>query len=489
MARRLAPVPETAPRALGLVRVSRERDGMVSPEIQRVSISDYSAGRGYELVDWVEGIDQSGSRARSAWWPTLEAAVAAVEAGTYDVLVVWKFSRAARHRLRWAVALDRVEAAGGRLESATEQIDVATSAGRFTRGMFGEVAAFEAERTGEGWKEAHASRVRSGRPHTGKPKFGYSYDPEAKLHRPDPVTGPVLADLYARYVAGESMYSLVRWLNGRGLRTTVGGTWGAESLRRVLDAGFGAGFFMAGGDPKRRVKATLHRGVHEPVIDGALWQAYLDARAARRSTAPRTERSRYVLSGLVRCQCGGAMVPGRYGQRVLYRCEQKYSRGIDCQMTYVRAELVDGAVVEWLEGLASEVDKAKDAALLAGARRSSREAEAQRLAREVTRAEEALTRLAVGNASTPLPAGVYEASVAELSAQLAALRDAQAEAQRQARASIDDPAATALGLLEAWDEWPVEVRRQILRGLLARVLVTVENGEHSVIPEPAWEGV
>jgi hypothetical protein len=90
------------PRALGLVRVSKERDGMISPEVQRVAISDYAAARGYEITGWLEGIDESGSRARSAWWPRLDQAVAAVEAGEYDVILVWKYSRVARHRLRWA---------------------------------------------------------------------------------------------------------------------------------------------------------------------------------------------------------------------------------------------------------------------------------------------------------------------------------------------------------------------------------------------------
>src|SRR6476660_7321680 len=149
----LRPVPESPPRVLGLIRVSKERDGVVSPEVQRTAISDYSAARGYEITGWLEGLDESGSRARSAWWPRLDQAVAAVEAGEYDVIVVWKFSRTARHRLRWAVALDRVESAGGQLESATEQVDTTTSTGRFTRGMLAELNAFEAERIGEVWKE------------------------------------------------------------------------------------------------------------------------------------------------------------------------------------------------------------------------------------------------------------------------------------------------------------------------------------------------
>jgi site-specific DNA recombinase len=59
------------------------------------------------------------------------------------------------------------------IESATEQIDTTTSTGRFTRGMLAEMAAFEAERIGDTWREAHSRRVRMGLPKDGKPRFGY----------------------------------------------------------------------------------------------------------------------------------------------------------------------------------------------------------------------------------------------------------------------------------------------------------------------------
>jgi hypothetical protein len=56
----LRPVPESPPRVLGLIRVSKERDGMVSPEVQRVAIADYAAHRGYQVVGWLEGSTSRG---------------------------------------------------------------------------------------------------------------------------------------------------------------------------------------------------------------------------------------------------------------------------------------------------------------------------------------------------------------------------------------------------------------------------------------------
>jgi site-specific DNA recombinase len=59
-----------------------------------------------------------------------------------DVIVVWRWSRVSRNRLDWAVAVDRVEAVGGRLDSATEPFDVRTPTGRFARGTLAKFATY-----------------------------------------------------------------------------------------------------------------------------------------------------------------------------------------------------------------------------------------------------------------------------------------------------------------------------------------------------------
>jgi len=458
VSRALRAVPETAPRALGLVRVSKERDGMISPEVQRVAIADYAADRGYEVTGWLEGIDESGSRARSAWWPRLDQAVASVEAGEYDVILVWKYSRVARHRLRWAVAIDRVEDAGGRLESATEQFDTTTSSGRLARGMLAELQAFEAERIGEVWKDVHRSRVTAGKPATGKPKWGYCYDPVAKLHRPDPETGPVLADLYRRYIAGESVYGLVRWLNHHGWRTTQDGTWSERSLRRVMDSGFASGQFMVAGQ--------LHPGIHEPLIDAATWRAYLDARTTRRARPARAARSQYLLSGLVRCgRCGGRMVAGQFGHAhaAKYRCRAGKEKGPEvCQGGYVMAAYLERLVLEDLQRVASRIDEHTDANTAAAARRTAVRSDSRRLAREIGRVEEAMTRLAVQHAKSPLPEKVHAQAAAELQAELIALRESLESTERDLRATEVRPSTEARRLLESWDTRPVEHRREAL---------------------------
>lgn len=477
---------------------------MISPETQEHAIREYCASHGHTLADapdgqpFLYGIDESGSQRRSSWWRKLDQAVSLVEAGEYDGIVVWKFSRTARHRLKWAVALDRVETAGGVIESATEQFDTTTSAGRFARGMVAEMNAFEAERIGETWTEAHMARVRAGLPHSGKPRWGYLYDRDQKMHLPHPDQGPVLADMYARYVAGESVYALVRWLNAHGWRTNADRPWSDRSLRRVLDSGFASGRFS--------YRGVLHDGQHEALISDDLWQAYQDARAARRTMPARVERSPYLLSGMVRCaRCGGTMNasysdPGlKYdkkrgkwytngGPSVKYRCKRaKEQGGQTCRGGYIKMELVEEHVRQWLEELAAAVDESAAGQAVAAARRTTAVSEAARLAREAAAVHGAMTRLVVQNAERPLPASVFDRSMGELEERARSLAGALQVAERTARRAVRDPAAAAAGLLAQWETLPVAARREVLRGLMDCVLVRSGRGVDRFMLVVPWE--
>lgn len=467
-------VPDLPVRVLGAIRVSKERDEMVAPEVQQRAITDYCRPRGYVIVGWVQGPDDSGSRTDSKWWAKLDGMIEQVEAGTVDGIVVWKFSRTARHRLKWAVALDRIETAGGRLESATEQVDATTSTGRFTRGMLAELNAFEAERIGEVWKEVQANRVRNGFTHNGKGRFGYVYDRAAKLHRPDPQTAMVLAELYRRFTAGESCYALASDLNRRAIHTSTGGMWRDGGVRRALESGFGAGLVKYNG--------VLYPGAHEPVINPGEWQAYQDARVRRRSYAPRSNDSPYLLSGLIRCSCGSAMLGGTFGtgRHLKYRCERRRATGgAGCPAGYVAAAYVHDKVYGWLVDLAEEIDDAALHTTLVDDAAEARRRDADRLAREVARLENAAIRVVEQEAMDPSSDPVvYAQARTNLQQQLAAARAAATDAAVQARGLERGYEQLVRPLVDDWDTLLVSGRRDILRSLIGHV---------EVWPAPAGE--
>lgn len=248
----LRPVSVTPPRALGYVRVSRERDDMTSPEIQETAIRDYCARNGHDLIEILPDLDLSG------WfWKRrkVEQAIMRVESGEINVIVVWKISRIARdpRRLDWPIAVDRVESVGGRLESATEPFDTSTPSGRFSRGVLAELAAFESERMGEMRNETHQRRWKNGLLHDEKPRFGYLND---KHHFwPDPETAPIVREMYERFNAGATMRSIESWLRSMQLGTLKK----QSNVSRFLDSGLAAGW-ITHHDPACPLP---HRNEHE----------------------------------------------------------------------------------------------------------------------------------------------------------------------------------------------------------------------------------
>lgn len=441
---------------------------MTSPEVQRYTIETYCASAGHQLVDVVEGIDESGSSSRSKWWRTLDKAVEAVEHGEYDGIVVWKFSRVARHRLKWAVALDRVEAAGGILESATEQFDTTTSAGRFARGMTAEMNAFQAEMIGDTWKEAHERRVRAGMPHHGAPRFGYVRNPETKMFEPHPEQGPILADLYRRYVNGESPRALAVWLNDHGWRTVHGNLWEPTAVRATLMSGFASG--------QIRYRGELHPGVHEPLIDMELWQAFLDQRSVRGNTPARRLAANWWLSGLVRCAlCGGLMVKsgvGRGSKSTIVRCARSRDVGrTACVGTSMLLVTVERHVLEFVRDLAVQVDDLAQVKLQASSRRALADVEMERLGREAAKVDEALVRLVANNALDPLPDAVFREARSRLEEQRAGLTSSLDALAAEMRREAVDRRQVAADLLAAWDVLPVAVKRQLVGSLIDSVLV------------------
>lgn len=465
-------------RAALYLRQSTHREESISLELQEAACRRHSEERGYSVV-MVES--DPGISGRTFNRPAVKRVMEAVEARQVDVVILWKWSRMSRSRRDWAIAADLVDVAGGRIESATEDIDVSTSHGRLARGMMVEFAAFESERIGDQWKEAHQRRVGMGLPANGKPRFGY----RRKGHgfEPDPETGPVLADLYRRYISGESFYALVKTLNDNGIDTvagygTSGGAWSQRSLQRVLDSGFGAGLI--------RSHEEHFDGAHKAVITEDEWKDYLAARDRRRVHRG-SERSTYLLSGMVRCACGSSMVAGQFGWKRVpkFRCKAAAEKRAH-EGGYVTAHVLDDEVKGWLRSIVSEVSEVATAESELHAKRAQASSNIAKLGATLTRTEQSITRLTVSMAEGILSDGAYRSAVKELEQKrdglLATIKAAESE-RRAAPGSLEGVQT----LLDEWDIMGVEQRRETLRGLIRHVIVKPQRPRSKVTVVPMWE--
>lgn len=466
------------------LRQSAYREESISLESQEHIAREYAERQGYEVV----GVHQDGVSGRTWHRPGVQAAMEALETRSADVIVLWRWSRLSRSRKDWAIAADRADLAGGRIESATEPND-ATAAGRFGRGIMVELAAFESERIGEQWTEVHEHRVRQGVPPTGGPRFGYARDADG-LYVPDPASAPMLADLYARYLGGYGWHQLTRMLNDAGFRTRSNRTYTYQHLQGLLDSGFGAGLL---GRTKPKLLPPWQRdyrpGIHEPVIDRDTWEAYVALRAERYRKPVRSGTD-YLLTGIARCgHCGSPMSGKRFDGRPTYICSRSQIR-TDVRRVTMVAWRVDAALTEWLFALSGDIAAHRNAQVQQRQQDRRRAATVDSLHADLQRADDRLAALTVRLADDIISDDAYKLAAAKIHAE----RDAaNARIRMLAANPVRQRAAAELprDLEQLWPHMTKAERVLIIRSVVKEI--TVAPADHRGQVEgrltivPAWE--
>ena len=500
---------------IGYARVSYVggREEILSPKIQQDEGGRWAPPHGYRIVRWIIDLDETGRN----FDRDVALAIGAVVSEEVAAIGVYNYARWGRDTRDCLNNLKRVTDAGGDVISWTEPFDSETAIGIFGRTMAFAVAELQSRQIGEGWQRAHANRVGRGLPPDGGARFGYvrlgripdetrknAYrrdpdDPLGERYVPDPVTGPLLAGLYARDVAGEGRRALVWWLNSHGILTASGGHWTRDSLNQVLASGFGAGLLRVH-DPACRRKPERGKpkcprtvyvpGAHEPVIRPEAWDAFLARQEARRDTPVRLRDPVHPYSGLLACgSTGHRLTVSPDGGGVAYRCPRR-AEGRDCEGAYVRETAVEEAVLGWLSGWARDIEAAAaaEAARLRATARAQVTGDA--LARQEAALEKQLARLmrrwAADEHAEPR---AYEIARKGIEEDLEAVRGRMRDAQRARAANAGAYQPVVTGLIGGWPTFPPARRRELLGHLIARIEVHRTGARKPPRLEivPVWE--
>lgn len=467
---KLQAVPERPRRAVAYLRQSLETEETISDAIQRTACEDYAARNGIDIV--AEVWEQHSGR---IWHKRagVAKAMGMVESGDADVILLWKWSRLSRRKLHWAIAEEKVEQLGGTIESATEQVDLTTASGRFSRNVLIDLAEMESDRIGEAWRETHDNRRARGLPASGGARYGYrrQRDPERYvIHESE---AEVLRWVVAEYIAGHGWPHIVRELNAKGVTNAQGRPWRSLTLTGVCDSGFLAGLLnrtvVVDGLQQHQPldRRAWDSGAHEAIIDTATWQRYLRARRARPQTPARTIGPAHPLSGLIKCgDCGYSMTRRPHKVTVQFYCQQwTATKAVRC--VTVAESRVHREVMAFLQDVAEGVDSAARDAKVAESRVKVR-TDAQITARQIVELDKQLATLTRQLVAGIVPESAYVAARDELTAEKGTLERQLAAVEATRRVS---PRKTAASLLADWDVLPVVRRRDLLKTLIDRVEV------------------
>lgn len=207
---------------------------------------------------------------------------------------------------------------------------------------------------------------------SGPRPYGYEYGPDKRL-QPLPHEAEIVRRIWAEHAAGQSTTAIARHLEADRVPTMKGtGVWRQSTVNGIVK-----NLVYVGKVPYRGGYLPGH---HEPIVD-ATTAAKVAALIAARPQANRgrpTKGNHLFRGGLLRCECGGPMVPRTRGGYELYYCDNRWKREPGfCNMKTVRRAVVDGAVYDYFEKVGLDIE-------------ATRKQLADERSRNVTEAEELL---------------------------------------------------------------------------------------------------
>ena len=418
----------------------------VSPVEQRQRIEATCEREGFRLLETLPEKDVSGG-APLERRPGLSRAVAMVEAGEAEVIVVAYFDRLFRSIQVQAEVAQRVEAAGGMLFAAdVGEVRSDMASGWITSSMLGVVAEYHRRTTRERTMEAKRRSVANGVAPFPRLPFYLRRKGDGRIEH-DPRTVGLMREAVRMRLEGATIAAVRDYLRKRRVKLSYHGVQSLFSSRLLLgELHFGE---------------MVNEAAFPPVVDVETWQRL------RRVSLPRGRRatSERLLArlGVLRCgTCGSRMVVGTsQGHYHLYRCPPVG----DCpQRVTISADTAERAVVEAVQELLASIEG-----------RASVEGGVEEAACELRRRQEEL------DAAIRAFGGLEDEQAAR--ERLQELRVARDEA-RERHDELLAGSAPAIVSAGDWDLLSIEERRALIRAVIDRAVVSPGRSSDRISVEP-----
>lgn len=281
-----------------------------SLDAQREACEAYILSQKHE--GWAElsgRYDDGGFSGGSMERPGLKVLLDDVRAGRVDVIVVYKVDRLTRSLADFAKMVDVFDETGVSFVSVTQAFNTTSSMGRLTLNVLLSFAQFEREVTAERIRDKVAASKRKGMWMGGAVPMGYDVEDKALVVNEG--EAKAIRSIFAEYLAAGSVRQLAVRLNELGVvsklrtdrhgRITGGAAFSRGALYNILRNPVYIG--------KTRHKEELYDGLHEAIIDNAMWQSVqtkLADHGGKKISAVRQPAKR-LLDGVLHDSKGRAM--------------------------------------------------------------------------------------------------------------------------------------------------------------------------------------
>lgn len=322
---------QTPKLAAAYIRVSTEEQAEYSPDAQLAEIRKYAAAHGYllpnEFVFVDEGISGKHADKRPAFLRMI--GTAKTKPKPFEAILLWKFSRFARSREDSIVYKSMLRRLGIEVVSISEPLaDDKTSI--LMEAIIEAMDEYYSINLAEEVKRGMTEKARRGGLQN-TPPFGYRVEENVLV--PIPEEAALVRALFQRFLEGEGLFALAKWLNSMGVTTHRGNRFENRTVEYILRNPVYIGKLRWNPAGRTRRDFTneniiLSDAQHEPVLSPELWEG-VQARMAQVKAAhkyhgrPLSENRDWV-TGLVRCaSCGTTLI---FSKPHYWKCNN-YVRG------------------------------------------------------------------------------------------------------------------------------------------------------------------
>lgn len=340
------------------IRVSTARQDIegYSIPLQKERLIAYCKAKGWVVAGVFIDPGHSGS---SLDRPEMIRLIDGVQAGKYDVVLVYKLDRLSRSQKDTLYLIEDIFMANGvDFVSMQESFDTTTIYGRAMVGILSVFAQMERETIAERTLMGRAGRAEDGFWHGGgTDPIGYDYiDGELVINEEE---AEQVREVYALYAAGHSVTEITRRMEG--FRTKHGGWSHTSTVGNVLDNPLYAGTVHFDG--------VSQKGRHVPIVDREV-NRRVKARRERLSRVEASEDSAHLLTGLIYCAaCGARYFPHkRPNGTIVYSCHsrakknKKMIKDPNCKAPHIPEAKLDAMVEAEVLRLASNPAQADEIA-------------------------------------------------------------------------------------------------------------------------------
>ncbi len=274
----------------------------------------------------------------------------------FEIVLVWKLDRFSRSRTDSAVNKAILKKHGVKVLSATENISE-RSDGILLEAVLEGMAEYYSAELSEKIVRGLTENALKGKFNGGGMPLGYKTNAEQYLEI-DPLTAPIVQEIFQRYADGETIVSITESLNARGLKSSRKGAYNKNSLNKMLKNRKYIGEY--------RYRDIVHENAIPAIISKELFNmVQMKLERSRKAPARPKAEIEYLLTTKLFCGLCGAFMVGESGTSKTSRVYHYYKcahakRGKTCMKKAVRKDDIERFVVLKTKELLLDNDSALD---------------------------------------------------------------------------------------------------------------------------------